>query len=195
MPPAVPLTLEATLVTCRSALATTLRTAVTELVLVPTEVVREPAGIVLVNVPEAELVTTTLKEQLAPGGICVPDDSVTLVPPGVLPAVPIQLVTAVEVLIRPVGKTSLNCDDSVAVARACALVIVIVNSVVPPALMLLLAKLLAMVGLDGVTVSTSPAEHTPAPVHEADTLVLVTVAGGVIVATLLTCVCAWETAK
>lgn len=67
---------------------------------------------------------------------------------------------------------------------------VMVSSAVPPALMELTEKVLETVGLDGETVSISEAEQTPATVQEAETLVLETLAGGVMDATLLTCVCA-----
>ena len=50
------------------------------------------------------------------------------------------------------------------------------------------AKLLAIVGLDGETVSISEAEQTPAAVQEADAFVLETLIGGAMDATLLTCV-------
>ncbi len=54
------------LVICKSALARTIKPALTVAVLVPTDVVREPAGIVLVMLPETELVTTTVTVQLDP---------------------------------------------------------------------------------------------------------------------------------
>ena len=66
--------------------------------------------------------------------------------------------------------------------------IVIVSNTVPLALILANAKLLAIVGLDGETVSISDAEQTPATVQEADTFVLETLAGGAMEAMLLTCV-------
>ena len=66
--------------------------------------------------------------------------------------------------------------------------IVIVNSTVPPALIEANAKLLAIVGLEGETVSMSEAEQTPATVQKVDVFVLETLAGGAIEATLLTCV-------
>lgn len=44
-----------------------------------------------------------------------------------------------------------------------------------------------------ITVSVSAAEHTPAPVHDVDGLLLTTDAGGVMVATLVTEVWAWAT--
>lgn len=88
------------------------------------------------------------------------------------------------------GYTSVNSADIVADASACVLVIVIVRSAVPPAPMELEEKLLAIVGRAGVTASISEAEQTPATVHEPETLVFDTVAGGVIETILLTCVCA-----
>ena len=60
------------MLTLKSALLVTPRTADTVALLEPTEVVSEPDGMVLVSDPETELVTTTLKEQEAPGAITVP---------------------------------------------------------------------------------------------------------------------------
>lgn len=74
----------------------------------------------------------------------------------------------------------------VADTNACVLVTVIVSKAVPPALMLLTEKLLETVGRDGDTTSVSEAEQTPATVHEAEALVLATLAGGAMDATLLT---------
>ncbi len=68
---------------------------------------------------------------------------------------------------------------------------VIVSNTVPPALIDAAEKLLATVGREGVTASTSEAEHTPAPVQETDGLLFETLRGGAIVATLVTCCCAW----
>lgn len=74
---------------------------------------------------------------------------------------------------------------------------VIVSSTVPPAPIDAAEKLLATVGRDGVTASTSDAEHTPATVQEPDGLLLETLSGGAMLAILVTCCCAWvsETAK
>lgn len=153
----MPLPLEATLVTDRSELARTLNTALAVDVLVPTEVVSDPAGIVLVIVPETELVTTTETEQLEPWGIRVPAASVSEPTPGVEFAVPIQLVCATEEveLTNPVGYRSVNSAESVADTSACVFVIVMVNCAVPPALMLASEKLLEITGLDGDTWSRS----------------------------------------
>lgn len=57
-------------------------------------------------------------------------------------------------------------------------VIVIVKSAVPPALMVLVEKLLETVGFDTKTESASKAEHIPAAVHDADGFVLLTLEGG-----------------
>ena len=191
MPPGVTLALDATLVTVRSALAKTLRTAVAVAVFVPTDVVSDPDGIVLVIVPPTELVTATETTQLEPWGIKVPVANVREPRPGVEFAVPIQVVCAEEVaeLTRPAGYRSVNNADSVADTSACVFVIVMVNSAVPPALMLASEKLLEMTGLDGETKSRSWAEQTPA-VQDTEGLVLVTLAGGVMETTLLTWVCA-----
>lgn len=74
--------------------------------------------------------------------------------------------------------------ESVADARACVFVIVIVRSAVPPALMVATEKALETTGLDGDTASVSLAKQVP-PVHPAE-LVLVTLAGGVIDAVFVT---------
>lgn len=182
------------LLTLRLTVGCTLNAALTATVFEPTEVVSEPAGIVFVIDPETELVTTTETEQLEPWGIRVPEASVRDPSPGVELAVPTQLVCATELaeLTRPVGYRSVKSADSVAETSACVLVIVMVNSAVPPTLMLASEKLLAITGLDGETRSRSWAEQTPVPtVQDAEGLVLLTLAGGVMVTTLLTWVCAW----
>lgn len=61
-----------TLLTLKSALLVTPRTADTVALLEPTDVVSEPDGIVLVSDPDPELVTTTLREHEEFGGISVP---------------------------------------------------------------------------------------------------------------------------
>ena len=189
--PAVALALEATLVSVRSALEATERVAVAVLELVPTEVDKEPEGIVLVTVPVMEPVTTLVSVQLSPGGINVPVDKVSEPAPATAVATPaLQLVCATEVaLTKPAGYASVKIDESVAEAKTFVFVIVMVNNVVPPAFIEAEEKLFATVGRDGVTTSTSEAEHTPA-VHEPETLVLETLEGGAIVATLVTCCCA-----
>ena len=73
--------------------------------LAPTEVDKEPDGIVLVMAPVAVLVTTLVKVQLSPGGISVPADSVKELEPDTAVALPAsQLVCATEVeLTSPTG--------------------------------------------------------------------------------------------
>ena len=61
-----------------------------------------------------------------------------------------------------------------------------VNNAVPPAAILLTEKLFKTSGLEGVTESTSLAEHTPAAQDTASGLVLLTLAGGEITAVLVT---------
>ena len=61
-----------TLLTLKSALLVTPRTAETVVLFEPTDVVSEPDGIVFVSDPDTELVTTTLKEHDELGGISVP---------------------------------------------------------------------------------------------------------------------------
>ncbi|MBC7610347.1 MAG: hypothetical protein H7228_12395 [Polaromonas sp.] len=64
---------------------------------------------------------------------------------------------------------------------------VIVNSAVPLVLIVATEKLLAIVGLEGETASISAAEQIPVPtVQEAEALVLDTLTGGAIDATLFT---------
>ena len=64
-----------------------------------------------------------------------------------------------------------------------------VSKAVPPALIVAREKVFEMVGLDGETVSMSAAVHVPA-VQDGAELVLVTLAGGEMMAVLVTCVCA-----
>ena len=63
---------------------------------------------------------------------------------------------------------------------------VIVKSAVPAAFIEDAEKLLETVGLDWDTESTSADEHTPATVHEAETLVLTTLEGGAMEAMFVT---------
>lgn len=84
----------------------------------------------------------------------------------------------------------MNKEETVADTNACVLVSVIVSSVVPPAPMVETEKALEIVGLASETVSVSAAEQTPATVQDTEAFVLVTVAGGVIVAIFVTWVCA-----
>lgn len=69
------------------------------------------------------------------------------------------------------------------------MVIVIVRSEVPPARMLDGENDLPTIGRDAVTASVSVAEQTP-PDPTQEGFVLVTLTGGVMVATFTTCVCA-----
>ena len=62
---------------------------------------------------------------------------------------------------------------------------VMVSKAVPPALMVLGEKVFEMVGGEGETVSISAAVQVPA-VHEAEEFVLVTLAGGEMMAVLVT---------
>ena len=64
-----------------------------------------------------------------------------------------------------------------------------VSKAVPPALIVAREKVFEMVGLDGETVSMSAAVHVPA-VQDGAELVLVTLAGGEMMAVFVTCVCA-----
>ena len=64
VPPAATVVEPTSLVTPRLTTGVTEMTALTVAELVPTDVVREPAGIVFVNVPPIELVTTTVTVQV-----------------------------------------------------------------------------------------------------------------------------------
>ena len=182
-----------TLLTLKSALPLTIKVADAAVLLLPTDVVKDPAAMVLVKVPEVELVTTTVTVQDELGGMTEPAAKVTALCPIVAVAVPgLQLVKALEEkLTSPAGVTgyaSINAEDNVAPTKACVLVIVIVNRAVPPAAILAGKKLLEINGREGVTESTSETEQTP-PVHPDATLVFVTLLGGEITAVLVTCVC------
>lgn len=72
MPPAGGLLLLVVLVTARSAEGVTVSVAVAATELEPTEVDKEPAGIVFTACGDSMDVTTTDTEQLALGGITVP---------------------------------------------------------------------------------------------------------------------------
>ena len=69
--------------------------------------------------------------------------------------------------------------------RAWVLEIVMVSRVVPPALIELREKLFETVGSEGETVSISAAVQVPA-VQDTEELVLVTLAGGEMIAVLVT---------
>ena len=103
--PATALAVLAVLVSVKSAFEATERVAVAVLELVPTEVDKEPEGIVLITVPVIELVTTLVSVQLRPGGIKVPTDKVSVPAPITAVAAPaVQLVCATPVaLTSPAG--------------------------------------------------------------------------------------------
>jgi hypothetical protein len=109
-----------------------------------------------------------------------------------VPAAQLVWGLGIAALVNPAGYASTKTDERVAEARACVLVIVMVNCAVPPARIEVGAKALLTNGRDDVTLSVSPAEQTPA-VQDVDGLLLVTLAGGVIVAILVTWV--WACAK
>ena len=67
------------------------------------------------------------------------------------------------------------------------MVIEIVSKAVPPALIVLSENVFEMLGLDKDTVSMSAAVQVP-PVQDGAELVLVTLAGGEMMAVLVTCV-------
>ncbi len=177
------------LLTLRSALPTTLKTADAVVPFEPTEVVNDPAGMVFVQVPATGLVTTTLKAHEELGGITVPCAKVTVPNPMVALAVPgLHVVEATEpelTIPEARGYTSVKVEDKVADTSACVLVIVIVSKAVPPAAILAGKKFLEITGVDGVTESLSAAEQTPL-LHEVDVFVLVTLDGGEMTAVLVT---------
>jgi hypothetical protein len=80
------------LVTAKSACAMTVKVAVTVAVLLPTDVVNEPGGMVLV--PLARLVTTAETEHDAPGGMTVPELTFKNVAPAVAVTVELTQVVA-----------------------------------------------------------------------------------------------------
>jgi hypothetical protein len=158
-------------------------------VFAPTVVVKDPTGIELVIVPASELVTIEVTVHEAFGGITVPIGKVSVPSPELTEGTPAaQLVAATELkLTKPAGYASVKTPDNVADVRACVFVIVMVKSAVPPARIAAGAKDLLTRGREAETVSVSVAEQTP-PVDIQDGLVLVTLTGGVMVATLTTCV-------
>ena len=170
--------------------------AVTALELGPTDVVSEPAGIELGKLPPELFVTTAETEQLEPGEINVPIGKDNNPRPAVaVGAPPPQVVAAagLAALTSPRGYESVNTAVNVAVVSACWLVKVITNKDVPPALRAVGLNVLLTVGRLADTASTSLAEQTTGEVavtHPATELVLLTLAGGVIDAVLVTCVCA-----
>ncbi len=185
--PTATVVLADTLLTVRFTTGATLKVALPTFELAPTVVVRDPAGIEFVTVPPTELVTTAVTVQNEPGGMTAFTGSVSVPSPALIEGTMLtQLDDAVEPeFTNPAGYTSVKSDVSVADTRACVLVIVIVRSEVPPARMLEGANDLPTTGREGVTVSVSVAEQTPLEAtHEG--LVLVTLTGGAIVATLTT---------
>ena len=179
-----------TLLSVKSALLETLKNADMVVLFEPTDVAKEPDGIVLVKVPDAELVTTTLSRHEAFGGITVPCAKVTVPKPIAALAVPgLQLVVATEPkLISPGPYVSVKVVDKVALTNAWVLVIVIVSSAVPPSVILGTEKFFETSGLEDVTESLSAAEHTPL-LQETSLFVFVTLDGGEITAVFVTCVC------
>jgi hypothetical protein len=172
----------------RLACAITVSVAVTVAVLLPTDVVNEPGGMVFV--PLATLVTTVETEHDAPGGITVPRLTLRDVAPAVAVTVELTQVVAgsgAAALVILAGYRSTKVGVNVAEVNACVLVKVITKSVVPPALMVDGVNDLATAGWLGVMVSVSAAVHVPVPQPAP---VLVTPDGTEIDAVLVTCVCA-----
>ena len=75
--------------------------------MLPTDVVRDPAGIVFVVAPSPVAVTTDVITQLAPGAMTVPDGSESEPPPADAIAAPdvhpLVVVTAGVVFTKPDG--------------------------------------------------------------------------------------------
>lgn len=165
----------------------TLNVALPTFVFAPTVVVSDPIGIEFVTVPDTVLVTTVVTVQRELGGMTVPIGKVRVPKPVLTDGTPTaQLVDATELkLTRPAGYASVNTPDNVADVSACVLVIVIVSRAVPPARIEPGLKALVMIGGEAVTASVSVAKQTPlAATHKG--LVLATLIGGVMVATLTT---------
>jgi hypothetical protein len=104
--PAFGVLLEVVLVMAKSALGLTVRVAVIKVGLAPTEVVKEPAGIVLAAWGEVTDVTTAETEQLEFGATSVPIGNDNWLAPAVaVTAPPIQVVAAsvVVAFTIPVG--------------------------------------------------------------------------------------------
>lgn len=93
----------------RSATGVTPRVAVVAMVFVPTLVLKEPAGMVFVNEPGTEVVTTTDTEQPVNGGISVPEAKVTELDPTVAvteprpPTIQVVVGAGVEKFTTPTG--------------------------------------------------------------------------------------------
>ena len=151
----------AVIVMAKSAIAFTAKEAVTVAEFAPSEVVNEPAAIVLVTVPANKLVTTAVIVQLEPCGIKVPTGSDSDEPLATAVAdpkkQPVVVVTAGEALTNPPGYASMNAFVRVAETSGFVLLIVIVNKAVDPALMVLGEKLFETAGLESPTVSVSDA--------------------------------------
>jgi hypothetical protein len=180
--PAAGVLVLAVLVIAKSATGETASVAVTKLGFEPTDVDKEPAGIVLITCGDSIDVTTTETEQLAFGGITVPDATVNEPAPaaaeGAGPAqVEIRLVTLA--LTKPAGYISVKAALNVADTNLWVFVNVITSKDVPPALIDVGANVLDTCGKLNVTVSLSVAEQVP-PTHAVAVLVLVTLAGAVI---------------
>jgi hypothetical protein len=176
----------------RSADGLTVNVAVIRVGLAPTEVVNEPAGIVLAACGEVTEVTTAETEQLELGAINVPTGNDNWFTPGVAVTAPaIQVVAArvVVALIIPNGYTSTKAVLKVAETSLWVLVNVITNNEVPPAVMVVGLKVLETVGRLAVMVSLSGALQVPA-MQLVAVLVLVTVAGAEMDAVLVIWVCA-----
>ncbi len=171
----------AVLVMAKSATDATVSVAVTKPGFEPTDVDKEPAGMVLITWGDTIDVTTTETEQLALGGITVPNGTVNTPAPAVAEGAGPEQVETKEVGVaftKPAGYTSVNPALNVADTSLCVFVNVITSKDVPPALIELGANALDTWGKLNVTVSLSVAEQVP-PTHAVAVLVLVTLAGAV----------------
>jgi hypothetical protein len=167
--------------------SSTVSVPVTVAEFVPTDVLKEPAGMVFAAVPVP--VTTTEAEQEPPGGITLPELTVNCpAPAGAVTVEPFKQVVAGSggdalTIPSPSGYASTNGAVNVAETNAWVLVNVITNNVVPPALMVDGVNDLETVGRLGVTASGSTAVQVPDP-HPAP--VLVTPDGTEMIAVLVT---------
>lgn len=191
MPPALGVLVLATFTRLRSTAGVIVRLAVVRLALEPRLVVRDPAGMLLINAPVApEAVTTTVTVQPPPAGMSAPADRLIDPAPATADATPLGhevCANGVAAFTIPVGKMSTNGAVSVADVNACVLVREMVSSEVPPTTTLLGAKSLATNGGVAATASVSTLTQSPL-VHDPDGLILVMPVGGAMVAVLETSV-------
>src|SRR5437868_5056232 len=152
----------------RSACGFTVRVAVAATELGPMLVVSAPAGIVFTSDAPADADVTSIVSVHVPFAGTVPPASVTL--EAVLDGAPPAHVVArfgVAAVTRPPGKVSVT--DVTVIGAPLLLPIVIVSVDVPPGLIALGAKALAIVGETEVTVSVAVLDTAPVAACVLDT--------------------------